>query len=111
MDDKIATAAEAAEAEVLPKLREIHADPDATNGDANGDGSTSTTQDEFVELVNVTGSPVDISGIRLRAAPSRSCTVFIAGLERPPRWRARWKGRHHLSVLNSTHLNGGCLRR
>jgi hypothetical protein len=43
-------------------INEIHADPDATNGDANGDGSTSTTQDEFVELVNVTGSPVDISG-------------------------------------------------
>ncbi len=43
-------------------INEIHADPDATNGDANGDGSVNTSQDEFVELVNVTGSPVDISG-------------------------------------------------
>ncbi|MDH3402392.1 MAG: lamin tail domain-containing protein [Acidobacteriota bacterium] len=43
-------------------INEIHADPDATAGDANGDGTASTTQDEFVELVNVTGAPVDISG-------------------------------------------------
>ena len=34
-------------------INEILADPDATNGDANGDGVVSSTQDEFVELVNV----------------------------------------------------------
>ena len=43
-------------------INEVHADPDATNGDANGDGNVSTTQDEFVELVNVTGAAIDISG-------------------------------------------------
>ncbi|OQY26674.1 MAG: hypothetical protein B6244_12980, partial [Candidatus Cloacimonetes bacterium 4572_55] len=43
-------------------INEILADPDATNGDANGDGSSSTTQDEFVEIINNTGGDVDISG-------------------------------------------------
>jgi len=32
MDEKIATAVEAAEAEVLPKLHEVHADPDSCVG-------------------------------------------------------------------------------
>lgn len=32
MDDKIATAAEAAEAEVLPKMHEVHTDPDSCAG-------------------------------------------------------------------------------
>ena len=43
-------------------INEIHADPDANLGDANGDGTVSTTQDEFIELVNATGGDVDISG-------------------------------------------------
>ena len=43
-------------------INEIQADPDAVNGDANGDGNPSTTQDEFVEIVNNTGGSVDISG-------------------------------------------------
>ncbi len=43
-------------------INEIHADPDSTSGDANGDGTISTSQDEFVELVNQTGAEVDISG-------------------------------------------------
>ncbi len=44
-------------------INEIHADPDGTiAGDANGDGTRSSTQDEFVEIVNRTGSDVDISG-------------------------------------------------
>jgi hypothetical protein len=42
-------------------INEIHADPDATNGDANGDETVSTTNDEFVEFVNRSGSSVDIS--------------------------------------------------
>ncbi|MBU0473337.1 MAG: lamin tail domain-containing protein [Bacteroidetes bacterium] len=51
-------------APVLPNLiiNEFLADPDATNGDANGDGVVNTTQDEFVEIVNKEGSSVDISG-------------------------------------------------
>ena len=42
-------------------INEIHADPDATNGDSNGDGTVSSTQDEFVELVNNSGGAMDIS--------------------------------------------------
>ncbi len=43
-------------------INEILADPDATNGDANGDGAVNTTQDEFVELVNVSNAELDLSG-------------------------------------------------
>lgn len=42
-------------------INEIHADPDATSGDANGDASISSTDDEFVEIVNRSGYSVDIS--------------------------------------------------
>jgi len=43
-------------------INEINADPDAALGDANGDGTVSTSQDEFVEIVNATDGPVDLSG-------------------------------------------------
>ncbi|MCB1055776.1 MAG: lamin tail domain-containing protein [Acidobacteria bacterium] len=54
-------------------INEIHADPSADGdctgfglpagcGDANGDGTVSSTADEFVELVNVSGAAQDISG-------------------------------------------------
>jgi len=43
-------------------ISEIHADPDGTLGDANGDGVVSSTQDEFVEVVNTTLDYQDISG-------------------------------------------------
>ncbi|WP_442265452.1 lamin tail domain-containing protein [Tenacibaculum sp. ZS6-P6] len=43
-------------------INEIHADPDATNGDANGDGTVNTSQDEFIEIYNISGSDLDISG-------------------------------------------------
>lgn len=43
-------------------INEIHADPAFPLGDANGDGTRDTTDDEFVEIVNVSGGPVDISG-------------------------------------------------
>ena len=49
-------------------INEINADPDATNGDANGDGTVNTTQDEFVEIVNTTDSDIDISGWTLADA-------------------------------------------
>ncbi|MGH7494741.1 MAG: lamin tail domain-containing protein [bacterium] len=49
-------------------INEILADPDGTNGDANGDGVVSSTQDEFVELVNVSGSFLDVSGWTLSDA-------------------------------------------
>jgi hypothetical protein len=43
----------------------VHADPDNVLGDANGDGFTSPSQDEFIEIINLTGSPVDLSGWKL----------------------------------------------
>jgi len=43
-------------------INEILADPSSTAGDANGDGTINTTDDEFIEFVNVTGAPLDISG-------------------------------------------------
>ncbi|UCE18996.1 MAG: ExeM/NucH family extracellular endonuclease [Gemmatimonadota bacterium] len=44
-------------------INEIHADPGGgIIGDANGDGTSHASQDEFVEIVNRSGSDVDISG-------------------------------------------------
>ncbi|MCC6299341.1 MAG: ExeM/NucH family extracellular endonuclease [Anaerolineales bacterium] len=43
-------------------INEILADPDGTNGDANGDGLVEATNDEFVEIVNNEPSSLDISG-------------------------------------------------
>jgi len=43
-------------------VNEIHADPDSVGGDANGDGTSNFSTDEFVEIVNVSGSDADISG-------------------------------------------------
>lgn len=43
-------------------INEIHADPDSTNGDANGDGTASASQDEFIEIYNISGANLDISG-------------------------------------------------
>ena len=51
-------------------INEILADPDATNGDANGDDTVSTTNDEFVEIVNTSGGDIDISGWTLADAAS-----------------------------------------
>jgi len=49
-------------------INEIHADPHATEGDANGDGTVNTSQDEFVEIVNASGASQDISGWTLSDA-------------------------------------------
>ncbi len=46
-------------------LNELHADPDATLGDANGDGQVDPVEDEFVEIVNSGLGPMDLSGWRL----------------------------------------------
>lgn len=44
-------------------INEFFADPAADlSGDANGDGVRSATDDEFVELVNTSGSAIDIGG-------------------------------------------------
>ena len=47
-------------------INEILADPaPGAAGDANGDGITDANQDEFVEIVNVSGSNLDLSGLTL----------------------------------------------
>ncbi len=46
-------------------INEIVDDPDGTTGDANGDGTVSTTQDEFVEIYNNSSSSIDMSGYEL----------------------------------------------
>jgi hypothetical protein len=47
-------------------LNEIHADPDSELGDANGDGVIDAREDEFVEIVNNSGSSVNLSGWTLK---------------------------------------------
>jgi hypothetical protein len=50
-------------------LNEILADPPPDlAGDANGDGVRGTSDDEFVEIVNRSGTPVDLAGWRLEDA-------------------------------------------
>ncbi len=49
-------------AQATVAINEILADPGAATGDANGDGTVNTTQDEFVEIVNISGSDLDVSG-------------------------------------------------
>jgi hypothetical protein len=43
-------------------ITEIHADPDDVLGDANGDGTADFIEDEFVEIYNNSGGPLDLSG-------------------------------------------------
>ena len=49
-------------------INEILADPPSGIGDANGDGLVSTTQDEFVELVNTGPDSVSLAGWQLSDA-------------------------------------------
>lgn len=47
-------------------INEVLLSPPTTYlGDANGDGETNAAEDEFVELVNTTTHPLDLSGCRL----------------------------------------------
>ena len=60
-------------------INEYLADPpDGGAGDANGDGARSSSQDEFIEIVNRTNEAIDISGFRLSDAESLRHT-FAAG--------------------------------
>ncbi|HEV2913806.1 MAG TPA: lamin tail domain-containing protein, partial [Pyrinomonadaceae bacterium] len=52
-------------------INEILADPPTgITGDSNRDGTESSTQDEFIELVNNSSAPVDISGVVLSDSTS-----------------------------------------
>lgn len=59
-------------------INEIHADPDSAEGDANGDGTAQFSDDEYVEIVNVTGDTLDLSGWAL-ADGVTTRHVFPAG--------------------------------
>ena len=49
-------------ADAVILINEVLADPPAIIGDANGDGIVSSTQDEFIELVNTASSAVSLDG-------------------------------------------------
>jgi hypothetical protein len=49
-------------------INEIHISPDPATGDANGDAVIGSKDDQFVEIVNMTGSVVDIGGWSLKDA-------------------------------------------
>ena len=67
------SASAAARLRVLPRtlvINELLADPpDGLAGDANHDGRRNGSEDEFIELVNGTDSPLDLSGWRVRTRP------------------------------------------
>ena len=51
-------------------INEIQADPDATNGDANGDGTINTGEDEFIEIFNSGTTPIDLENYTISDASS-----------------------------------------
>ncbi len=59
-------------------INELLADPPSgITGDANHDGVGSTTQDEFVELLNLSSSPINISGWFINDAISKRHTFPV----------------------------------
>ena len=84
-------------------INEILADPaSGLAGDSNGDGVRDFSDDEFVEVVNVSGASVDISGWtlvrRLRRDPQlprRHCDSRPVRHCRVRWWHAHWRFRQH----------------
>lgn len=70
-------------ADVTIVINEILADPDAIDGDANGDGTVSTSQDEFVEIVNSTTTAIDISQFTLSDAVNVRHTYPVGTILQP----------------------------
>jgi hypothetical protein len=70
-------------------INEVLYDPPAgAAGDANGDGTRDANQDEFVELVNLSASPMDISNYKMYDATALSSNaprhIFPSGSIIPP---------------------------
>ena len=66
----------------------LAAPPTGTDGDANHDGVRSSSEDEFVELVNSTGAGISIAGWTVRTHSTSSTTettrhTFVAGTTVP----------------------------
>ena len=59
-------------------INEILADPDATNGDANGDGTVDAEDDEFIELYNNSDNAINISGFKIKDATNIARHTFPA---------------------------------
>ena len=62
-------------------INELFAAPSGAEGDANGDGTTSVTADEFVEIYNGAAGPRDLSTITISDGTTRH--VFPAGTVLP----------------------------
>lgn len=60
-------------------INEVLFDPPA-GFDSNGDGTAETVQDEFVEIVNTTGGPLLLAGVKLGDTESVARFTFPAGL-------------------------------
>ena len=64
-------------------INEYLADPpDGPSGDANADGMRDSAQDEFIEIVNRSSSPIDVSGFTVRDADAQRF-IFPAGSSLP----------------------------
>ena len=55
------TSTDTPEPTIAVVINEILADPDSENGDANNDGEVDDADDEFIEIINNSITPVDIS--------------------------------------------------
>ncbi len=62
-------------------FNEVLYDPPDAGGDANGDGFRSVRDDEFIEMVNVTGKLLDLGGVSISdiAAPAGTRHIFPCG--------------------------------
>jgi len=100
-------------------INEYLADPPAgPAGDANGDGVTSTSQDEFVELINAGSAPLEVGGFSISDAiqtrftfppgavipAGESAVIFGGGSPRGDFGNARANGLLFTSALS---LNNG----
>jgi Lamin Tail Domain/IPT/TIG domain len=75
-------------------------------GDANGDGTRSSSDDEFVEVVNRTSAPINIGGFKIRDADAVRFT-FPAGTMIPAGEAAVvFGGGHPVGEFGNAHVNG-----
>lgn len=67
-------------------VNELHTDPDSSKGDANKDGTVSSKFDEFIEIVNVSGKVLNMTGVEVHVSTSSKVKVFtFGGLSLGPR--------------------------
>ncbi|MBI4577177.1 MAG: lamin tail domain-containing protein [Planctomycetes bacterium] len=64
-------------------INEVFPDPDGAADDTNGDGAFSVDADEFIEVLNRTGSPVGLGGYTLRDLAGATLYTVPAGTTIP----------------------------